>query len=188
MLAVMGVLGIGCGRARSAVILQFVNPSDLSTGPITVQANSTFSLGVYVQGLTSPSLDSFNIGLVLPSGFTLDSFTDTIPSGWFSFPNVPNQTYGGSNWSGLDITGNAMLVQLNLTAGSNSGTVDFINQGAFQNLLDSSSNNISFSQSGIFINVISVPEPGVGVLLLVATISGAAFQLKRKRRMCGESC
>lgn len=162
----------GSGSVQGAVMLQLADPANHSQTSITVDALSSFELDVWVQGITAPAVHSFNLTIApLPSGFILNGYTDTLPAGWMSFPNLENQRYGGYNWSGTNITGSATLVRLQFTAGSTSGRIDFADSGPFQNLLDSGDASIVFQTSGVLVNV--VPEPASLPLVLCALMIGA---------------
>lgn len=171
-------LGLGNHRSHSAVALELSNSVNSGSGAITVVAFETFSVEVWVRGLTSSALHSFNLTLApLPEGFMLNGYTDLLPSGWLSFPNVSNRQYGGYNWSTTDITGDAALVRLQLTAGASSGTIDFGSPGVFQNLLDGNDQAIAYVSSGLLVKV--VPEPRLMSLLVGGLFLACAAKMGR---------
>lgn len=171
-------LGIGTHRAQSAVTLELVSSVSPNRGPISVSAFEAFSVDVWVKGLASSALHSFNLTLAqLPDGLILNGYTDLLPVGWLTFPNASNHRYGGYNWSAADLTGDAALVRLQLTAGASSGTIDFGSPGVFQNLLDGSDQPIAYVSSGLLVNV--VPEPQLMSLLMGSVLLVCAAKLRR---------
>lgn len=177
--------------SQAAVVLSLV---DTGTGmsSLSIIPGQSFSLNVLVGGLTSPGLDNFDLQLVtLPAGVAFTSPTDTVPAGWINLlPNpVSNPTayaevlaarqYGASNFSGVDITGGATLVQLNFsTTGASAGNypIDFIASTTF--LRDFSNVSIPYTTSSPF-SLTVVPEPGSVSLLLSV---GCFLLIWRRRR------
>lgn len=154
----------GTLTARSAVILKLVDADNLGSSTIVKNGSSfSFSLSAYVTGITTPSLNNFDLSIdSLPSHFTLTSFSETVPTGWITLPNKLGQQYGAANFTGEDLAGSAVLVTFNFAAtGATPNTaymINFIPQPSkFQELRDSSPELISFTQQGASVSVI--PEP-----------------------------
>lgn len=173
------------GTSRAAVTLSLLNNAT-GLSSLSITPGQSFSLNGVVAGLTSPALDSFDFELAsLPTGVTLGSFTNTLPSGWIDFENVAEKKYGGANFSGSSVTGSANLMRANFTTSGSLAPgvyiIDFVSTNpASQILRDSSAAAIPYTDNSFSLTVTAVPEPStVGVSILLAAVVGLAWYRRR---------
>ena len=165
--------------AHAAPSLQILNPSSLGSS-ITITAGQSFSAEIFVSGLTTP-LDSFNLAFAtLPTGVTLNSFTDEVPSGWVTFSSVAGLEYGAANFNTSgDITPSGELVLANFTTSAStaggSSLITFTAPGVFQNLNDANGDAMTYSLQSLTLNIQAAPEPSTWMLAGAGIISLLAF-------------
>lgn len=188
-LPILAVLFIALGlsaKAQSAS-LQILNPATLGS-TLSFTAGQSFNAEIFVSALPTP-LDSFNLTFAsLPSGLTLNGFTDTVPSGWLPFSSVAGLQYGGVNFSGSDITPSGELVLASFTSSSSmpseNVSLTFAPMGSLQNLNDSGGNTIAYTPQALNLVVTASPEPSSWILLGLGAV---ALRLAlRKTKVPGE--